>query len=661
MGAPARPANRPAGVVPPKSAPAKKRRKLSAKRLALMVAIGIVVLGGLLTLIGYYGFYSPAKQLATDGIHHLQSAEKYFQELPDHPLDEVTIGKARAEFSAAQDDFNGVNTRLTLAGPFLGLYGGLSGRSAEFQSYTSLARMALDLSKAGNQGLGAGLALFDKMKHAFQKPQAGGGLSASDLASAQQTTSSVISLVDDAWNQLPGVTLSSLPDQTAVQEAIALFRNNYPGLRQTLLNYQALLGAAPALFGIGKTTTYLAELLDTDEQRPTGGFITAYGLISFQNGQLGGLSLQDTYVLDTPYQATHNTALPKEDAWFPLTSNWGLRDSNLEPDFPTAAKAAEQLYQAEGGKPVDGVLAITSTFLTHLLSFTGPIQIPELNNVLVNDGSFINQLHQYQFQRSEGSDNVTQNQIDANNTQFPALVAKHLLDVLRALTPDATLAIIEDAIQGMANRDVQFYVNDAKAEANLLKAHLGGAVETPDGDSLLVVDTNIAGNKANAFVTEYFQDSIILDDQGQAIHHLFLTYQWQTQGPVYGSSTYTDYLRIYVPPGSQLQGFSGFSNIDAASAYNRTVWSSTFHLIHGQQVQFTLTYAVPNAVQQQGSGLHYSFLAQRQPGFPFPSLSLIINVPQDTSISTHSPNIGDNLQFPMQNLTRDTSVSVDFG
>jgi|SRR5579859_5596404 len=679
--APARPASRPAGVSRTPPGQPRKPGKHRWKRIALLTALAILVLGGILTIGGYFGIYSPARQLANDGAQHLQHAQNLLKQLALHPLAEKTITAARDEFSAAESDFDGVNTRLSLIGPYLGLIGLVSGRGDEIQSYVHLAHMALDLSKAGNTALTAGLKLIDDEKDAFHSSgpatpaisgqsstqptgdtsaQNASGLKLSDINDLQQTASDVIGLVEDAWNEVQSVSLSALPSDPSIQAAVTLFRSDYPSLRQILADLQGTIASAPTLFGIGHSTTYLAELMDTGERRPTGGFITAYGTLGVQNGQLGSLALQDTYLLDTPYAASHTTPIPANDAWFTLSKNWGLRDSNLEPDFPTAAKAAEQLYTAEGGGPVDGVIAFTSTFFEHVLAITGPVQIPELNET-IDDSNLLDRLHFYQYQRSTG-DEVSPGQLAAHNNQFPALLSKYLVEKLRQLSPAATLAVLQEAVLGMGTKDIQLYVNDARAEQTLIQGHRAGAVEAPNGDSLYVVDTNISANTANDNLSQLIQDNINLDAQGGATHHLTLAYHWVGTEPVSGNS-YTDYVRIYVPPTSQLQGDSGFPTLNTATAYQRTVWSSTITLVPGQLLLTTVTYYVPNAVQQQQGQSHYSFLLQRQASYPLSALALTMSLPQNANLIQHSTNLtypDNNLQFPKQKQDHDLTFTVDY-
>src|SRR5262249_36995151 len=113
------------------------------------------------------------------------------------------------------------------------------------------------------------------------------------------------------------------------------------------------------LLGIRTPANYLIEVLDSSELRPGGGYIGNYGIATFSGGRLTAARITDTNLLDRPYNITGKAILfPSAYKWFDLASNWSFRDSNLDADFPTAARYAEQNYRLEGGKiPVQGVIA----------------------------------------------------------------------------------------------------------------------------------------------------------------------------------------------------------------------------------------------------------------------------------------------------------------
>ncbi len=140
-----------------------------------------------------------------------------------------------------------------------------------------------------------------------------------------------------------------------------------------------MLPALPTLLGIGTPAHFLLEILDSTELRPGGGFIGNYGIATFHGGRLTTAHITDTYLLDKPFEsAGHTIPYPPAYSWFAhylAPSSWSLRDSNLDADFPTAARYGESNYEREGGNvPLQGVIAITPSFIEQVLNITGPIE-----------------------------------------------------------------------------------------------------------------------------------------------------------------------------------------------------------------------------------------------------------------------------------------------
>ena len=94
--------------------------------------------------------------------------------------------------------------------------------------------------------------------------------------------------------------------------------------------------------------------------------------------------IKDVYSLDTPFEAAGGQIpFPASYSWFNLTPTWSFRDSNLDADFPTAARYAELTYRQEGGTvPVQGVIAVTPAFIERALAITGPIDVPEFHETI---------------------------------------------------------------------------------------------------------------------------------------------------------------------------------------------------------------------------------------------------------------------------------------
>src|SRR5260221_856707 len=97
---------------------------------------------------------------------------------------------------------------------------------------------------------------------------------------------------------------------------------------------------------------YLVMFQNGSELRPTGGFPGTYGVVSFKDGKLETMMVDDVYNLDG--QMKENIVPPLQMQH--ITPTWGMRDANWYVDFPTSAKNVEAFYKKEAGQAIDGVM-----------------------------------------------------------------------------------------------------------------------------------------------------------------------------------------------------------------------------------------------------------------------------------------------------------------
>ena len=66
-----------------------------------------------------------------------------------------------------------------------------------------------------------------------------------------------------------------------------------------------------------------------------------------------------------------------------------MQNVNLTPDFPTTAVTAKHMWEERhGGQTVDGVIALDTVVLAHLLDVTGPVTLTDPNILgLIDDSS----------------------------------------------------------------------------------------------------------------------------------------------------------------------------------------------------------------------------------------------------------------------------------
>ena len=288
-----------------------------------------------------------------------------------------------------------------------------------------------------------------------------------------------------------------------------------------------------------------------------------YGLLTIQNGRMAPFSLQDVTELDYAGNGMElgRQAPPQYSSWMKF-GYFGLRDANLSGDFPTTAKLAMQVFQEEGGGPVDGNIALTPTVIAHVLNVIGPIKVPQYNETITAQ-NLEDKLHYYQqdFGAIRLQRQITGTNNAATRKAFTSLLGHLLLDKVRHEPVKVLVKIMQNAVKDIQSRDLEIYFTNPLAESWMVQHGYSGGMNTfSKQDGFMVVQSNISISKASQYVHTTEQDNVSFDAQGGAYHNLTITLNYKQTGPVYGYDTYADYIRVYAPANAQLQGGDGFDS-----------------------------------------------------------------------------------------------------
>jgi hypothetical protein len=648
-----------------------RSRRLSHRAIIISICCIVLVLVGIL-VPGFFVYrnydaqYQRGKALTQSSMQHLRSAEKLVKQLTTGSLDTPVATQARQEFNSALNDLKNLKNsieQIPALASNLPKYGNL------LLAAQHIVPLAINLSQAGIIGCDAFILLNSHLHNVASID--GQGITMADLIAIKSDVTQIQTILNNSTTQINQLRPADLQADSRIDPAITTLRADIPTIQVDLQRLQTFLGVAPLLLGIGQNASYLIELLDTTEVRPGGGFIGNYGISTVSNGKLAHIQMQDTYLLDNAYGNTGGTiSIPAQYSWFSLANSWSLRDSNLEADFPTSARYAEQIYHTEGGAvPLQGVFAITPQFIVNLMKLTGPIYVNEYHET-VTPQNMINRIHYHQLKAEWGGGDLPSSDGHSSvRKHFTELLFEHFFAKVRQVVPKQITTFIHLVSDAVRTKDVQFYFNQSSAEDMLRLSQNASTIQAPAGDSLFVVDANIISSKANAFMKYSAQDQVTVDTEGTATHHLTLTYTWpistdNQQNNIGHKPEYDDYVRIYTPPGSTLHKQDGWTLRDTNQSYGRQVWSGLFTLFYGETKTVSLTWVVRNAAIKDAHGWHYHDLIQRQVGMIW-QLNLQVKLPMCTTIVGKStppalkvPN-KQNAVFN-QKLTADVNVGIDY-
>ncbi len=571
---------------------------------------------------------------------HLVRAEALGAKLAADPFDHALLIQTREEIAAAEQDFRRASADAdrfapAQAAPKVGL---------KVQDARALLDMAIILSDGGAHVLDAAAPVLLNLKAALAPPPGATASTTTPQVSTSLTTAQLLALqqavaafaVDVAQAQ---AARQRIPDQGATLGAsaarlLARYDQLAPTLSASVDSLRTLLAAAPTLLGTDHPASYLVEILDETELRGGGGFIGNYGVVTVTGGRMSAATVKDTYLLDGPYLAAHSRAFPALYRWFPLTSNLGLRDSNLSPDFPQNAQLAERIYQQESGQSVNGVVAITPACIAQLLELTGPVAVPGYP-VTVTSQNLVQTIHHYQFQTNAqgvpSSDGVS-----STRKHFTAVLGETVFARLRTLPAGQYSALLTMAQANLKSKDLQLYLGDQGAQTLLTHLQLANALPSAaaSNDRLALVDNNVGGNKADLYVTQTTSDDVTIRADGSAQHTLTLVYKYHPTGSVFGdSSTFADEVQIYVPHGSTLSAASGLSRMDGpTSAPDYTVYGGQMKLSPNSTRTVVLRWTTP-AHSTKG----YQLVIDRQAGSLYTFAISIHLPPAVSSVQASAP------------------------
>lgn len=571
----------------------RRRRRNRQKRIALITSLCVVVailIPAAFAIVSALQDYSQLKSLGVSAVHHLLVAKDDL--LPSNSssggssscatvstpaapsatsasLSGLSLPSAQEmqaahdEFVIAQRDFRQLQSRLSNPDWILSIGGGFSKVKGQLASVRALANAGVDVATIGVEASGAALPVLSRL-HGSSSLGNQELLQQSDITAAQHVADDSLRLLGDVETQVQQIDLASLPVCAGQKAEYTRLVGELPRAVSLIQQGKQYLAPLSWALGVGQPRTFLVQTLDRAELRPSGGFTGDYGLVTVQNGKIGPFTLTDVDRIDyaTGYFWTAGRRAPSQYSWWPF-GNWGLRDANLSGDYPTNAKMVMDVFHNEGGPPIDGVIEISPVAIEHVLKVTGPLFIPGYNETITAD-NLEARLHYYQ---QDPAGIAKEQALSPNDTttsvrkRFTSLVGRLLEQRVRQLPLSQMKPLARQVLLDLQSKDIQVYVDNPQIEKMLTTHNAAGALDTAAGqDSMFLLQANVSVAKSSEYVNVVEQDDITLDAQGGATHNLTVTLKYNPTGDVYGYSTYSDYVRLYVPAGATLLYADGFDS-----------------------------------------------------------------------------------------------------
>ena len=351
--------------------------------------------------------------------------------------------------------------------------------------------------------------------------------------------------LEKAQTDLEKIDIAHLPEDK--RERFLQVKQNVPVLIGLMKSFERNEKLWEELLGGNGPRKYLFLLQNNHELRPTGGFIGSYALLDVNEGVVRRFFVDGIFNPDG--QLRENIIPPKPIQ--KVSAAWSLHDSNWFPDFPTSAEKAIFFYEKTGGPTVDGVITLTPTVMQKLLAVTGPIELPQYG-LTVDAENFMP---------------VIQEQVEVKYDKEENQPKKILGDLCFALIEkvfasqerSALYQVAEGLVSGLNEKQMLLYMRHPQTQALIDEAGWSGRMLPASKDYLSVVHTNINGYKTDGVIEETIKHRAEIQSDGSIIDTVTINRAHRGGNTPYDwwNRVNADYLRVYVPEGSELLSAKG--------------------------------------------------------------------------------------------------------
>ena len=678
-------------IARPSPRPGSRRQPVKIRKGLLIGVIAILVLIGLAAAYGFYIKEQVIEESAA-AVANLQTAQEDLKAL---------------DFKNASEDFFSAYTNFFQAGDRLNVFGAnLTGMIANLPGAGSL-KSANNLIRVGQLLSGAGTSITTALNSVSQT----GALA--DPASPNIPIGAIAAALKKALLSAQGQVLQASALMADIDSSI-IPGDKKPGfdeLKSKLPDLEMAINMSTDyskffenLVGSAGVKRYLIMFQNASELRQTGGFPGTYGVMTFKNGKLDNIFIDDVYNLDGQLKEKIIPPLQLQH----ITPTWGMRDANWYVDFPTSARNIAAFYDKarsngnsigrESGQGIDGVMVLNPEVIPEILKIVGPIQMSQYGLTLTAE----NVLTTIQDQVEYGP----------NRTQPKQIVKDFgpiLLSKIYSAGSDKWLSIFNTLVLNINRRNVLMYFNDLSLQSFVTDKGFSGRIH-PTGkgeDYLMVTLSNIKGSKTDA-VTETSFNLETAFAGNSAAHTLAVTRKHNGGNTKFGfyNKQNPAYVRVLVPQDAEFvsiedndkPNFGALINYTKDSSFIRdemltkfetggvtnketgvTTYSESgkkefgFWLIidPGKSKTVTIRYKVPDVTGNSSSpergsaesGKTYRLYVQKQPALKVKSFDFSIEKSNDFIPSASAPLLtrGDNGNYSYSgSLEGDLAIKINF-
>lgn len=350
------------------------------------------------------------------------------------------------------------------------------------------------------------------------------------------------------------------------QEDLFILRGKVKNLEKGVVDFLNITESLKEFLGATEDKRYLLVFQNNTEMRASGGFIGSFALVDFRRGEIRNLEIPGGGSYDTEGGLTELVTSP--EPLHLISPLWRFWDANWWPDWPTSAEKLMWFYEKSSGPTVDGVISFTPTVFERFLEIFGEIDMSEKYGVVLNEDNFWMEVQKIVEEKPAWHDEKGE-ALNADGERLnPKQIIGDMLDKIikdlpEKLNQENFISLISLLEKNLSEKHILFYFTDKELQTEIKNRGWDGGLRDSKKDYLAVINTNIAGRKSDKSIKENINHSVEIKEDGSVFSVLRITREHiGKREEDFSGVRNVNWMRIYVPEGSELLEAQGFNKPD---------------------------------------------------------------------------------------------------
>ncbi len=339
----------------------------------------------------------------------------------------------------------------------------------------------------------------------------------------------------------------------ALQDKIIEFKEIVTQIEEGTESFKAVNSFLPDLLGVDERKRYLILFQNEGEIRSTGGWLTSYGIVGVEGGQIRELFVDDIYNAEGTLKVQNKRFTPPRSMSNAVEiTNWPFSLVNWHPDLSDTLTEAEPfIYELGKGSPLEGLITIDVSFVEELLKKWGGIEVPGETELVTSENlnSKIFQMHE------EFVPGSTQ------KTTFLANLANEIVKKLLSMNIADLMEIADIFEKTLNEKHLQATFKNKDAYNFFSSRNWANSMSNEYNDAPISIDWNWC-DKAKLYLDKNYSHTINENDEDTVDFIYSITVENSSTENVYPEGDYINYQRIYIPPQAKILRISGIEDND---------------------------------------------------------------------------------------------------